>query len=75
MHGSDAFIIFLKKGKALSNTLPAKLQTYLSFGKPIIVSANGEVNNFIKKNKIGFYANAENPYKLAKQIINCIKCN
>jgi len=75
LHGSDAFIIFLKKGKALSNTLPAKLQTYLSFGKPIIVSANGEANNFIKKNKIGFYANAENPYKLSKQIINCIKCN
>ncbi len=72
---SDAFILFLKKGKALSNTLPAKVQTYLSFGKPIIVSANGEAQNFVKKNKIGFYANAENSDELSKQIIKCIKCS
>ena len=34
---------------ALSNTLPAKIQTYLSFGKPIIVSSDGEAKNFVKK--------------------------
>ena len=70
---SDAFILFLKKGSALSNTLPAKIQTYLSFGKPIIVSADGEAKNFVKKNKIGFYSNAENSNELSKQILNCLR--
>ena len=72
MHDSDAFILFLKKGSALSNTLPAKIQTYLSFGKPIIVSSDGEAKNFVKKNKIGFYSNAENSNALSKQILACI---
>ena len=54
MHDSDAFILFLKKGSALSNTLPAKIQTYLSFGKPIIVSSDGEAKNFVKKIKLDF---------------------
>ena len=72
MHDSDAFILFLKKGSALSNTLPAKIQTYLSFGKPIIVSSDGEAKNFVKKNKIGFYSNAENSIALSKQILACM---
>ena len=75
MHDSDAFILFLKKGSALSNTLPAKIQTYLSFGKPIIVSSDGEAKNFVKKNKIGFYSNAENSSALSKQIIRCVNIN
>ncbi len=75
MHDSDAFILFLKKGSALSNTLPAKIQTYLSFGKPIIVSSDGEAKNFVKKNKIGFFSNAENSSALSKQIIRCININ
>tara|TARA_B100002051_G_scaffold268146_1_gene297587 strand:- start:3613 stop:4809 length:1197 start_codon:yes stop_codon:yes gene_type:complete len=75
LHDSDAFILFLKKGSALSNTLPAKIQTYLSFGKPIIVSSDGEAKNFVKKNKIGFYSNAENSSALSKQIIRCVNIN
>ena len=54
MQKADGLLITLNKGAALSKTLPAKLQTYLSQGKPIICSADGELYNFIKKNKVGF---------------------
>ena len=66
---SDGFIITLNKGGALSKTLPAKLQTYLSFGKPIICSASGELYNFIRKNNLGFACRTNNQ----SQIINAIK--
>lgn len=68
LKNSSASLILLKKGKALSKTLPAKLQTYLSIGKPIIASGGKELNNFIKKNKVGFSCSAEDVNGLA----NCI---
>lgn len=65
---SDGLLITLNKGEALSKTLPAKLQTYLSFGKPIISSADGELFQFIKKNNLGFSCHANDYKKLAKVI-------
>lgn len=63
---ADGFIITLGKGGALSKTLPAKLQTYLSFGKPIICSASGELYNFIKLNNLGFACGINNPSQIIK---------
>ncbi len=66
---SDGFLITLNKGGALSKTLPAKLQTYLSFGKPIICIASGELYNFIRANKLGFACRVNNQ----SQIIRAFK--
>ena len=43
--------------KYLNYTIPAKLQTYFSFGKPIIASASGETKRIIKESNqfIKFY--------------------
>jgi glycosyltransferase involved in cell wall biosynthesis len=68
LNNSSASLILLKKGSALSKTLPAKFQTYLSIGKPIIASGGKELNNFIKKNGVGFCCTAEDANALA----NCI---
>ena len=70
---TDATILFLKKGTALSNTLPAKIQTYISFGKPIIVSSDGEAKNFIKIHNLGYSSLAENDKDLSKIILKSIK--
>lgn len=51
---SDALLISLGKGKALSKTIPAKFQTYLSIGKPLIFSGQGELKNIIKDYKLGY---------------------
>lgn len=66
---SDGLLITLGKGKALSKTLPAKLQTYMSHGKPIICSADGELFNFVKNNKIGFATKSND----VKGLVNSIK--
>jgi len=66
---SDAFLLILAKGGGLSSTLPAKIQTYVSHFKPIIVSADGESYNFVKKNKLGFVSKAESSVSLHKSII------
>lgn len=70
---ADALLIMLKKGDALSATIPAKFQTYLSFGKPLIVSADGILSNLVKKNNLGYVSDAENSLKLYKSILTLAK--
>lgn len=64
-----ANIITLKKHNIFSLTIPNKLQTYLLAGRPIICAADGELNNIIKKNNIGFAVKAEDHLNLSKAII------
>ena len=70
---SDAFLLILGKGDGLASTLPAKIQTYISHGKPIIVSSDGESYNFVKKYKLGFVSNAGNFDNLCKSILKTQK--
>lgn len=51
---ADGFLVALGHGSALSVTLPAKFQTYLSYGKPIFSFSKNVIENIITKNKIGF---------------------
>ena len=53
----------------MSKTIPSKFQNYLSFEKPILVSADGEVNEIVKKNKCGLVSEAENSKKLYNNIL------
>ena len=66
---SKATILTLKKSKIFSDTIPNKFQTYLYAGKPILISANGEVAKLVKKNQLGLIANAENSERLKDNII------
>ena len=68
MSQADCFILKLNNGSGLSKTIPAKFQTYLSFGKPIISVNSGTVSQFIKNYKIGFYSNKGN----YKDLINIL---
>lgn len=71
----DFFFISLGKGYYLNSTIPAKLQTYMNFAKPIIASASGETKSIIEKANCGFVV-APNDYKaLAKTIIKISKMN
>ena len=68
LNKSDALLITLGKGKALSKTIPAKFQTYISMGKPLIYSGDGELRNFIEKNKIGYTSSSNDIKGLAESI-------
>ncbi len=69
MKKADCFLVLLSSGKALEKTIPAKFQTYLYFGKPIISWSDGEVSSLIKKFDLGFSARSNS----LKNFSNCVQ--
>jgi colanic acid biosynthesis glycosyl transferase WcaI len=65
---ADALLVSLKKSKIFSLTIPAKIQSYLACGKPIIGSLDGEGSRIIEEAKCGVVSNAENSILLSKKI-------
>jgi hypothetical protein len=65
---ADVLLIILSKGDVLSKTIPAKFQSYLSLGKPIICCSDGIVYHLVKKNNFGFAVKANDYIGLYKII-------
>ena len=57
---ADGLLVSLGVGRALSSTIPAKFQTYISFGKPIFTFSENIVADIVKRYKIGFVINNKN---------------
>jgi len=72
---SSALLIVLSKGLALSKTIPAKFQTYLAYGRPLLICSDGEINKIVKKNYLGLVCAAGNANMLYKNIILLKKMN
>ena len=64
---ADAMLITLKDNKALSYTLPGKVQSYLAAGKPIVGAINGETRQVIEDADCGLCCDAED-YKSLSQL-------
>lgn len=67
---ADALIVSLKKSKIFSLTIPAKVQSYLACGKPIIGSIDGEGARIINEARVGYVSPSEDVDSL---VINIIK--
>jgi len=65
---ADALLISLKKSTIFSKTVPSKTQSYMSFGKPILTNADGEVSEIVKEAKCGLTCNSGDYQKLAKNM-------
>ena len=65
---NDAAFLSLSANPLFSMTIPAKLQTYLAFGIPVIASADGETQRILKEAGAGFCSPAGDPEKLAEII-------
>ena len=70
---SNASLLTLKKDKIFSQTIPNKFQTYLYVGKPILVSANGEVSKLTKTRGVGLISKSEDSEELKENIIKLSK--
>jgi len=57
---ADGLLVSLGAGRALSSTIPAKFQTYISFGKPIFTFSENTVAEIVKRYNIGFVINNKN---------------
>lgn len=64
----DATLITLSKSEIFAKTIPAKTQSCLACGIPILVSADGEVSKIIENSGAGLSSRAENGKMLAKNI-------
>ena len=65
---ADALLVSLKKDKIFSLTIPAKVQSYLACGKPIIASIDGEGAKIVSDAKCGVTSPAENSTTLSNII-------
>lgn len=68
----DATLICLSKSKVFSITLPAKTQSCLACGIPIIVSADGEIQEVITEAQSGVCSNAGDAEMLASKIMELV---
>lgn len=66
---ASVLLVSLKNEPALSATIPSKLQSYLSAGKPIIASLNGEAARLVMDAQAGFACPAESPDALAQAVL------
>ena len=68
----NAALISLSKSKVFSITLPAKTQSCLACGIPIIVSADGEIQDVISKARAGVCSDSGDAKGLAENIIRLV---
>lgn len=65
---ADAMIVTMLPDPFVSLTLPAKVQSYMAAGKPIIASANGEIRNVITESGCGFCAKGDDEVDFVAKI-------
>jgi glycosyltransferase involved in cell wall biosynthesis len=67
---SNALLITLSKGHGLSKTIPSKFQTYLAYGRPLLICSNGEINKIVKNNHLGLVCSSGDVNTLYKNILS-----
>ena len=70
---ADAMLFTLKNEHIFSITIPAKVQSYLACGKPILAMINGEGGKVIVDANAGLVCPAESPKDLAENILKIKK--
>ena len=65
---ADVLFLSLKKGEALSATIPGKFSTYLKFKKPILGLISGETKNLINDFKVGLAFDPDQEDELIKKL-------
>jgi glycosyltransferase involved in cell wall biosynthesis len=66
---SDGALLTLLDTPIWEKTIPAKLQSYMAYGIPVIASANGEVKRIIDECNCGFVSPAGNALELKESIV------
>ena len=66
---ASTLLVSLNNDPVLNQTIPAKLQSYLAAGRPIIASLDGEGAQIVVDAKAGFSCPTEDPSALARTIL------
>tara|TARA_R110001606_G_scaffold355312_1_gene506175 strand:- start:3333 stop:4574 length:1242 start_codon:yes stop_codon:yes gene_type:complete len=65
---SDVLIVTLADNETINLTIPSKIQSYLSSGKPIVASLNGEGARVIKNANCGLVSEACDSHEFSENI-------
>lgn len=66
---AQALLVSLKRAEIFAQTVPAKVQSYLAAGKPIIAALDGEGARVVREAKAGLTCPAED----VESLVGCIK--
>ena len=66
---SDAGYIGFNQNTIFEMTIPAKIQSYLACGMPVVASASGEVESIVRENNLGFVSAPGDAKGLLQNII------
>ncbi len=66
---ADVMLVSLTKDPIFSSTIPAKIQSYMACGKPIIAALDGIGAEVVIKAKAGMVSEAENADKLSHVVV------
>ena len=66
---ADTLLVTLKKDPIFSLTIPAKLQSYLACGRPVIAALDGAGADVVKESKSGLVCPPDDAGKLAKAVL------
>ncbi len=72
LEASDFLIVSLVDKPIFSLTVPAKTQTYIAAGKPILAILNGEASKIIKDNNLGFCSKPDDIENIKKVFVEAI---
>jgi glycosyltransferase involved in cell wall biosynthesis len=67
LRDADALLVHLKNDPLFNITIPSKIQTYLSIGKPILSGVSGDAEALIKDSESGLSFEPENIDEFVKQ--------
>jgi len=70
--GSDFLIVSLIDEPIFELTVPAKTQTYIAAGKPILAVISGDAADIIRDNNLGYTAQPDNIDDIKNAFIQCI---
>ena len=66
---ADVMLVTLKKDPIFALTVPAKLQAYMAWGKPVLTMLDGECSRIVKEAGAGLVANSGDAERLARNIL------
>lgn len=71
---ADAMMVTLTADPFVGMTLPAKVQSYMAAGKPVLAAAGGEIPQVLQAAGCGFCAEAENGPAFAQAVRQFLAC-
>lgn len=71
---ADAMMVTLTADPFIGLTLPAKVQSYMAAGKPVIAAANGEIPRVLADAGCGYCAPAEDSTAFAHAVQQFLQC-